>query len=47
VKLVMSTAAPIDRLYAGGLTEFAHERLISRLIEMQSLDYLAASADPG
>lgn len=47
VKLVMSTAAPIDGLYAGGLTEFAHERLISRLIEMQSRDYLAASADPG
>lgn len=47
VKLVMSTSAPIDQLYAGGLTEFAHERLISRLIEMQSRDYLAASADPG
>ncbi|MBK1717589.1 cell division protein ZapE [Thiocystis violacea] len=43
VKLVMSTAAPVEQLYAGGLVEFAHERLLSRLIEMQSTEYLAAA----
>ncbi|WP_043750314.1 cell division protein ZapE [Imhoffiella purpurea] len=44
VKLIMSAAAPVSELYRGGLTEFAHERLVSRLIEMQSRDYLAAAA---
>jgi cell division protein ZapE len=42
VKLILSTAAPIDRLYSGGLIDFAHERLLSRLMEMQSETYLAA-----
>lgn len=42
VKLILSTAAPIERLYSGGLIDFPHERLISRLIEMQSKRYLAA-----
>lgn len=44
VKLILSTAAPIERLYSGGLIDFPHERLISRLIEMQSEQYLAAGA---
>jgi cell division protein ZapE len=43
VKLVLSAAAPIESLYLGGLPDFAHERLLSRLIEMQSRDYLAAA----
>lgn len=43
VTLVLSAAAPIEALYLGGLTDFAHERLVSRLIEMQSKDYLAAT----
>ncbi len=42
VKLILSTATPIERLYGGGLIDFPHERLISRLIEMQSEPYLAA-----
>jgi cell division protein ZapE len=45
VKLILSTAAPIDRLYAGGLIDFAHERLLSRLTEMQSESYLAAPSE--
>ncbi len=43
MKLVLSAAAPVDRLYVGGLVEFAHERLVSRLVEMQSTAYLATS----
>lgn len=43
VKLVLSARAPLGRLYAGGIDEFPHERLISRLIEMQSVEYLAAA----
>lgn len=44
VKLVMSAAAPIESLYPGGLRDFAHERLLSRLTEMQSTEYLAAKS---
>jgi len=44
VKLIMSAAAPVAQLYEGGMKDFAHERLISRLIEMQSREYLAAVA---
>jgi cell division protein ZapE len=43
VKLILSAAAPLDRLYPGGLHDFAHERLISRLTEMRSREYLAAA----
>ncbi|WP_373510196.1 cell division protein ZapE [Thiocapsa sp.] len=45
VKLILSTAAPVDRLYSGGLIDFAHERLLSRLMEMQSEAYLAAPSE--
>jgi cell division protein ZapE len=41
VKLILSAAAPLNGLYAGGLHDFAHERLLSRLTEMQSREYLA------
>ncbi len=44
VKLVLSAAAPLESLYLGGLIDFAHERLLSRLTEMQSVEYLAATA---
>ena len=44
VKLILASALPVDRLYAGGLTDFAHARLISRLIEMQSEQYLAIAS---
>ena len=46
VKLVASASGPIDGLYAGGIHDFPHARLLSRLTEMQSLDYLA-EARPG
>ena len=41
VKLVMSAAAPLDQLYLGGKLNFEFERTQSRLLEMQSHDYLA------
>lgn len=43
VKLLLSADAPIEQLYPGGLRDFAHQRLLSRLIEMRSSDYLAAA----
>jgi cell division protein ZapE len=43
VKLIVSAAAPVDGLYDGGLHEFAHARLLSRMTEMQSAEYLAAA----
>ncbi|MDX1481155.1 MAG: cell division protein ZapE [Woeseiaceae bacterium] len=42
VKLILSAAAPVDRLYQGRRLEFEFERTRSRLVEMQSHDYLAA-----
>jgi cell division protein ZapE len=44
VKLILASAAPVEQIYPGGLIDFPHERLISRLIEMQSEPYLAAVA---
>ena len=41
VTLILSAEAPLQDLYPGGLHEFAHARLLSRLTEMQSLEYLA------
>ncbi|MCO5762610.1 MAG: cell division protein ZapE [Chromatiaceae bacterium] len=43
VKLILSAEAPLDALYTGQLHDFAHERLISRLVEMQSTSYLTAA----
>ena len=42
VKLILSAAAPADGLYAGTKLEFEFDRTVSRLIEMQSTDYLAS-----
>ncbi len=42
VKLVVSAAAPPERLYPEGEASFAFRRAVSRLHEMQSADYLAA-----
>jgi cell division protein ZapE len=42
VKLMISAAVPADRLYAGEKLGFEFDRTVSRLIEMQSTDYLAA-----
>jgi cell division protein ZapE len=42
VKLIVSAAVAIDSLYSGGRLSFEFDRTSSRLIEMQSTDYLAA-----
>ncbi len=41
VKLIISAAVDIDDLYAGGRLEFEFQRTRSRLLEMQSHEYLA------
>jgi cell division protein ZapE len=41
VKLVLSAAQPLDSLYEGGRLKFEFERTKSRLLEMQSHEYLA------
>lgn len=41
VKVILSAAAPLDTLYQSGKLSFEFERTQSRLIEMQSHDYLA------
>ncbi|WP_462164626.1 cell division protein ZapE [Pseudoalteromonas xiamenensis] len=41
VKLIISAAAPIETLYTQGTLNFEFKRCISRLQEMQSLEYLA------
>ena len=46
VKLVISAAVALEQLYAGGRLEFEFERTRSRLLEMQSHDYLAAPHRP-
>ena len=41
VKVVMSAEMPINKLYVGEQLAFEFERTQSRLLEMQSHDYLA------
>lgn len=41
VKLVLSAARPLELLYEGGKLQFEFERTVSRLLEMQSHEYLA------
>ncbi len=41
VKLIISAEVAMDALYSGGQLEFEFKRCLSRLIEMQSHDYLA------
>lgn len=43
VKVIISAAAPITDLYAGGRLSFEFERTESRLLEMQSREYLEAA----
>jgi cell division protein ZapE len=40
VKLILSAERPAAELYAGKRLRFEFERTVSRLIEMQSLEYL-------
>ncbi len=46
VKLVLAAAVPLEELYAGGRLGFEFERTRSRLLEMQSHDYLARPHRP-
>ncbi len=41
VKVIMSADAPIHEIYSGGSLDFAFQRTTSRMLEMQSHDYLA------
>lgn len=41
VKLICSAAVPAENLFASAETNFAYARTVSRLIEMQSRDYLS------
>jgi len=46
VKVIASADAPIDRLYTGKRLAAPFERTVSRLIEMQSADYLGRAHRP-
>jgi cell division protein ZapE len=46
VKMVLAAEVPLLELYAGGRLSFEFQRTISRLQEMQSLDYLAREHKP-
>ena len=46
VKVILSAAAPITELYSGGRLGFEFERTESRLLEMQSREYLEAAHKP-
>ncbi|MEO0421432.1 MAG: cell division protein ZapE [Pseudomonadota bacterium] len=46
VKLILSAAAPLEELYVGERLTFEFERTRSRLLEMQSTEYLAQAHLP-
>lgn len=46
VKLIISAAASIDKLYSGGSLAFEMDRTKSRLLEMQSHEFLAREHKP-
>lgn len=46
VKLILTAEAPIEDLYSGGRLEFEFQRTCSRLLEMQSHEYLARPHKP-
>jgi len=46
VKLILSAAVPLEELYAGGRLGFEFKRTQSRLLEMQSREYLARPHKP-
>ena len=46
VKLILSSQTGLDKLYTGDMLEFAYRRTLSRLVEMQSKQYLARPHAP-
>ena len=46
VKLIISAAVPLQQIYAGGRLNFEYDRTVSRLLEMQSHEYLARAHKP-
>lgn len=46
VNLILSAAAPLDQLYRGERLAAEFQRTLSRLVEMQSVDYLAREHRP-
>jgi cell division protein ZapE len=46
IKLVLSAARPLDTLYGDGRLRFEFQRTQSRLLEMQSQEYLALPHQP-
>ena len=46
VKLVISAERPLDELYSTGKLDFEFQRTVSRLLEMQSREYLARPHRP-
>lgn len=47
VKLIISAAVSLEHLYQGEHLQFEFQRTLSRLLEMQSEDYLASAHSPG
>ena len=43
IKLVISADVAVEQLYSGNRLAFEFERTLSRLLEMQSHDYLASA----
>ena len=46
VKLILSAEVQIDDLYVGNLLTFEFQRTASRLVEMQSMEYLSREHRP-
>ena len=46
VKLIIAAAVPMEQLYIGKKLQFEYARVLSRLQEMQSHDYLAEAHKP-
>lgn len=46
VKLILSAELPIERLYSTGRLEFEFQRTVSRVLEMQSHEYLSRAHKP-
>ena len=46
IKLIMAADVPMEALYNGRKLAFEFQRTLSRLIEMQSVDYLAREHRP-